>query len=117
MAYVTQLANPVGFRCHWCARLMSGNVAENDGLVATKDHINPKRDRESIGTKKAKRQVWAYRACNEIKADMLLPNWKVFMAAHPKWWELWRSDFFAGRKRMQKQQRHFQQKFEISGRS
>ena len=72
-------------------------------LCATKDHLHPKAVRQSVNTKKINRQVWACRACNEVKGDLRLPNWKVFMAAHPKWWTLWRSGYFSGRKRLKQQ--------------
>lgn len=75
-----------------------------DALSATRDHLHPKIVRLDVNTKKINRQVWACRACNEVKGDLRLVNWKVFMAAHPQWWTLWRSGYFSGRKRLQNQQ-------------
>ena len=72
--------NPKGKPCAYCHRTMRG-LGDRTLLGATRDHVIPK---SAGGTK----MIWACRACNNIKGNMMPDEWRRFMGANPKWWKL-----------------------------
>ena len=68
-----------GRKCHWCKRDLQKPTARSR-VAATKDHVVA---RSSGG----KRTVWCCWACNQLKANMRLENWRQFMAENPEWWK------------------------------
>ena len=67
-----------GMPCHWCSRPMK-RPGDASGMAATRDHVHPK----SLG---GRYQVWACRACNNIKGSMTERQWRTYMDANPNWW-------------------------------
>lgn len=78
--------NPLGpeSKCAYCKRKMTipRFHRQNDGLARTRDHYVPK----SFG---GSRTIFACRACNSVKADMMPDEWKIFMEENPRWWRLY----------------------------
>lgn len=64
-----------GMRCTYCRREM---IPYSDSHP-TRDHVYPKSRGGTL-------TVWACGTCNQMKADMLLAEWKDFMQDNPRWW-------------------------------
>jgi len=73
-------SNGKGASCIYCERVLEATTSLSS-TAATRDHLHP---RSRGGTLKD----WCCKACNGIKGDMLLEDWRAFMQANPKWWKL-----------------------------
>lgn len=68
--------------CYWCQRQLESSTSPS-GLAVTRDHVKPK-------SRGGRRTVLCCRACNNLKGDMTVDEWKRFMEQNPKWWRQWR---------------------------
>lgn len=71
---------PEGFPCHYCGRLMD---RDDYDLHPTKDHLNTKAEG---GKARDRKVVWCCRACNSVRGDMALWQWRIFMDHNPEWY-------------------------------
>ena len=67
--------------CCWCQRQLT-SPQSNSETSYTRDHVVP----QSLG---GTRTVPACFTCNQLKGDMLMAEWRAFMAAYPQWWLRW----------------------------
>ena len=97
-------SNGQNAKCQWCG-IQCTNTSDEGPNGATRDHVQPK----ALGYAQERSRVWSCRACNNVKSDMTLLQWKAFMAAYPEWRSLYqakgtpklRADFVAAFKARQ----------------
>lgn len=68
-----------GKPCPYCQRPMTFDSVLI-GLFPTVEHTTPR-------SKGGRHTIMACWDCNQIKRDMLMPEWQEFMVKNPRWWD------------------------------